>query len=280
MPAWGTWRSASIAGLAVVAALLVTGCGGDDDAPSKRRSVDVKAPDALVTDGVLTFCSDVAYPPMEFEGEDGIPTGADMEISERLAKLMKLDHRVVNMPFDDVLPALEAGKCDAVISSLTNTKERREQVAFVDYLRFGLSIMVPTANEYDIDGIADLDGRTVAVQAGTTSDDLLKERAASEREGPRIRGFAKDTDATAAVKDGTADAYLGDSPVVAYHIGEEALTYAFAGDPIDPEPIGIAVRKDDRAMRDAIQSGIDAMYEDGSMAKILKRWKLEDFAID
>lgn len=270
-----------LAGVVVVVAMLAAGCGGDDDASTKQsKVVDLDAPKTLVSDGTLTFCSDIGYPPMEFAGDDGVPQGADIEIGTRLAKLMDVKVLFVPTPFDDVLTDLDAKKCDAVISSLTNTAERRKEVDFVDYLRFGQSIMVPTANAHDIDGLDALDGLRVAVQAGTTSEDLLRGRAADRDDPPVVRPFAKDTDATAAVKAGTADAYLGDSPVVAYHIGQEALTYAFAGDPIDPEPIGIAVRRDDDELRSVLDRGIDAMYADGSMEKILTHWKLDDFTLE
>jgi polar amino acid transport system substrate-binding protein len=284
MRTWGKQRAASrgvvlalVVGVALVAA---AGCGGDDETSSKPKEVRLTAPETLVKADTLTFCSDIGYPPMEFEGEDGAPTGADIEIAGRLAELMDVEVAFRPTPFDDVLTALDDEACDAVISSLTNTAERREQVAFVDYLRFGQSLMVPTANDHDIDGLDDLDGLRVAVQSGTTSEDLLKERVAEGDDPPVVRPFAKDTDATAAVKAGTADAYLGDSPVVAYHIGQEALTYAFAGDPIDPEPIGIAVRLDDDELREQLERGIDGMYADGSMERILARWKLEDFTIE
>ena len=269
-----------IASVVVLAALFASGCGGDDTSDATSKDVSLSAPASLVTAGTLTFCSDIGYPPMEFEGKGGVPQGADIEIGQRLAELMDVKALFAPTPFDDVLTALDAKKCDAVISSLTNTEERRAQVDFVDYLRFGQSLMVPTANARDIDGLDDLDGLRVAVQSGTTSEDLLKERAAERDDPPVVSPFAKDTDATAAVKDGTADAYLGDSPVVAYHIGQEALTYAFAGDPIDPEPIGIAVRRGDEAVHDELAKGIDAMYADGSMEKILERWKLDDFTLE
>ncbi|MCW2949470.1 MAG: putative polar amino acid transporter, substrate-binding protein, partial [Thermoleophilia bacterium] len=78
---------------------------------------------------------------------------------------------------------------------------------------------------------------------------------------------------------GEVDAYYGDSPTAAYYIGQDALTYSFAGPPINPEPIGIAVRHDDKQLARQLQRGVDAMYADGSMHKILRKWKLSDFAL-
>ncbi|MCZ4496782.1 MAG: binding-protein-dependent transport system, secreted component [Thermoleophilia bacterium] len=259
--------------------MAIAGCGGDDTAPVAKRVVQLQAPATLVADDALTFCSDIGYPPMEFD-DGGRPAGADIEIGQRLAKLMDVSAAFVNTPFDDVLTDLDDGACDAVISSLTNTAERRELVHFVNYLEVGQSLMVETSNPSDIEGLDDLGGKRVAVQAGTTNEEFLRGHAKDvDGTPPVITPFAKDTDATAALKTGRVDAYFGDSPVVAYHIGQEALTYAFAGDAINSEPIGIAVRHDDTKLRAELQRGIEAMYDDGSMDRILRRWKLDDFAI-
>lgn len=262
----------------IALAALVAGCGGDSEqAAHAARAVHLTAPDTLVRAGELTFCSDVGYPPMEFE-LDGKPAGADIDIAARLAKLMSVELKIVPTPFDDVLKGVRTRKCDAAISAITNTEERRTLVSFVDYLQMGQSVMVPTSNPHDVHGLEDLGGRRVAVQTGTVNEEFLRKHAANAKPEPIIRAFERDTDATEALAAGTVDAYFGDSPVVAYHIGQEALTYAFAGDPVNPEPIGIAVRRDDPVLQREIQQGIDAMYEDGSMRKIQRRWKLEDFS--
>jgi polar amino acid transport system substrate-binding protein len=263
----------------VVAALAFAGCGDTGDVAPTRSAVKLTAPAALVHPGALTFCSDIGYPPMEFD-DAGTPNGADIAIGRRLGRLMGVKVRFAGTPFDDIIPAVRANTCDAAISSLTNTAERAQLVNFVDYLEVGQSLMVQTSNPHGIKRLDDLAGMRVAVQAGTTNEDFLRQRAKGDEDPPVIRAFEKDTDATEALKRGDVDAYFGDSPVVAYHIGREALTYAFAGKPINPEPIGIAVAPDAHELHAELQRGIDAMYADGSMAKILARWKLDDFALD
>lgn len=267
-----------IAMLAACAAALAA-CDSPERSAEPAAPVQLDAPSGLVQEGTLTLCSDIAYPPMEFMDDAGEPAGADIEIAERLAEMMDVDATFVNTAFDDVLTKVSDGECDAAISSITNTEERREVVAFVNYLSVGQSLMVSTANPKDIESLDDLSGAKVAVQAGTVSEEFLREHARTTSPPPAIVTFAKDTDATAALADGRADAYLGDSPVVAYHIGQEALTYAFAGDPINAEPLGIAVARDAEQLHEELEQGIAGMYDDGSMQRILRRWKLEDFAL-
>lgn len=272
-------RFAAVAVVAVCA-LTAAACGSGDrsDTASRPKPVRLVAPSSLVAPGTLTFCSDIGYPPMEFH-EGTRDVGADIEIGARLAKLMHAKVRFVDVPFDDVLDAVRDRRCDAAISAITDTPERRTSFHFVRYLEFGQSLMVQTANPRNIEDVEDLAGADVAVQAGTTNEEYLRALAPKLDSPPHVTAFQDDTAATAALAKGDVDAYIGDSPAVAYHIGQEALTYAFAGDPIDAQPIGIAVRPTDHDLRLQLARGIDAMYEDGSMRRILKRWKLDDFAL-
>ena len=272
-------QSPSMLATCFVLALALTGCGDvSSDGASAKATVKLTAPPNLVHARTLTLCSDIGYPPMEFD-DHGRPTGADIEIGTHLAHLMGVKVQFEGTPFDDIIPAVRAHKCDAAISSLTRTKERSKLVAFVDYLKVGQSLMVQTSNPTNIETLDDLAGKRVSVQDGTTNEDFLRTRSFGSDGSPTIRAFAKDTDATEALKRGEVDAYFGDSPVVAYHIGQEALTYAFAGKPIHPEPIGIALDHRSHSLKSELQRGIDAMYADGSMAKILRKWKLDDFAL-
>ncbi|MCW2974159.1 MAG: basic amino acid transporter substrate-binding protein [Thermoleophilia bacterium] len=277
------WTSVATAVTALLTVgLLAAGCGSSDDDGAAKASPKLVAPPALAKRGTLVFCSDIGYPPLEFEGDDGAPAGADIEIGRALAKRMQLKAEFRQTGFDGILASLTKGDCDAVISAMTNNAERRKDAAFVDYLDVGQSLLVPTANEYDIAGLDDIEGRTIAVQQGTTNEQFLRDRiqAGDWKQAPTIKTFADDADAAGALATGTADAYFGDSPTAAYYIGEDALTYAFAGKPINAEPIGIAVDKSDHVLHKQLQAGIDAMYDDGAMSTILKRWKLDDFALD
>lgn len=278
-------------GFAVLCGVLAAGCGGGSDKDSDgskgaaaTKQVKLKAPAAVAKRGELRFCSDMSYPPEEFI-EDGKPAGSDIEIAQALAKRMGVKATFRDTGFDDILTDLVAGKCDAVISGMTDNAERRKLVHFIDYLRVGQSLMVPTANPHDIMDISDLAGRTVAVQAETTNEQYLRDQAKNgdrwgDEGAPKIVTFAKDTDAAKALKNRKADAYFGDSPVVAYYIGEEALTYAFAGKPVNAEPLGIAVAPDQAELEAQLDAGIDAMYGDGTLRTILAKWKLDGFALE
>src|SRR5262249_11754616 len=91
--------------------------------------------------GKLVFCTDPGFPPME-SLQGGKPVGADIDIGRAAASLMGVKAEWRNVGFDGIIAALVAKKCDAVITGMTDTAERRNEVDFTDYLNVGMSLMV------------------------------------------------------------------------------------------------------------------------------------------
>ncbi len=92
-----------------------------------------------------------------------------------------------------------------------------------------------------------------------------------------IKTFPKDTDAFAALKANRVDAYFADAPPVAYYAKTDT-SVVVAGHPINPFPIGIAVRKGD-PLRGATQKAINQLYASGAMKKIVARWGMTNAVV-
>jgi ABC-type amino acid transport substrate-binding protein len=125
-----------------------------------------------ISGGTLKFCSDTTYPPME-SIENGKAVGADIDIGNAILKLWGKKAEFATTGFDVLIPALQANKCDAIISALSDTPERAKEVDFSDYVSVGTLIMVKKGNSSGITDLASLTGKTVAVQAATTQKDML-----------------------------------------------------------------------------------------------------------
>jgi polar amino acid transport system substrate-binding protein len=166
--------------------------------------------------------------------------------------------------------------CDAIISGMNDTAQRRKQVDFVDYLKVGQSIMVKNGNPQHITKLSDLAGKSISVESGTTNRDFLaKQSSKLQKEGKKpisIKTFPKDTDAAAALKAGKVDAYFGDSPVVVFYVSKDK-SFAVGGTPINPIPIGIAIRKHD-PLKAKVQNAINTLYKNGTMKKIVAKWSM------
>ena len=252
--------------LAAAAAVTVTAAG-------------LAAPARAAT-GTLTFCTDATYPPEEFfQGTKLV--GYDIDIGTEVARRLGMTAKFQNTGFDGIIAALLAKKCDAIISGMNDTAARRQQIAFVDYISVGQSLMVTKGNPKQIKVLSDLSGKTVSVEVGTTNKTFLDSTSAALRKKGKpainVVTFPKDTDAANALKTGRVDAYFGDSPVVAYYIARDS-SFAFAGSPVNPIPVGIGMRKGD-ALIPKVKRQVAAMYASGTMKKILAKWKMSAFGL-
>jgi polar amino acid transport system substrate-binding protein len=269
--------------LVFLLALVAAGCGGSSsksNAPTTTASAAaITAPAAISSAGKLVFCSDITYPPEEsYKAGTTTPEGSDIDIGNDIARRMGVKAQFDNTGFDGIIAALLAKKCDAIISGMNDTPERRKQVAFVDYLKVGQSFMVKSGNPEHITSIASLAGKAASVETGTTNKDYLdaqsKQLKSQGKKGIKVVSFPKDTDAANALKTGKVDAYFGDAPVAAYYIEKDPSSFAVGGTPVNPIPIGIAILKSDTELQTAVKQAVDAMYADGGMQQILVRWKL------
>jgi polar amino acid transport system substrate-binding protein len=281
-----------IAGLVAVTALAVGACTGGatpspstaappsaapaSAVPSASAGPSIAVPAAITAAGKLVWCVDVSYPPEESYKPDGTtPEGSDIDIATEIGKRFGVTTQIDNTGFDGIIPALLAKKCDLIISGMNDTPDRQKQVDFVDYLKVGQGLLVKAGNPKGIKTLDDLSGNAVAVQLGTTNKAALdaknKELVAAGKPKIDILTFQKDTDAFQQLNLGRVDAYSGDSPVCAYYASKNTGKFEVGGTPIDPIPIGIAIRKEDADLKTAVQAAIDAMYSDGTMKAIVDK---------
>jgi polar amino acid transport system substrate-binding protein len=233
----------------------------------------VTPPPAIKSAGQIVFCSDITYPPEEsYQGTTAV--GSDIDIGTAIAAQMGVKASFKNTTFDSIIAALNAKKCDAIISGMNDTAARRKQVNFVDYLKVGQSLMVKAGNPEHLTTLANLAGKSVSVESGTTNRDFLATESAklvkAGKKAINIRTFPKDTDAASALKAARVDAYFGDSPVAVYYATKDK-SFAVGGSPINPIPIGIAIRKND-PLTAATQKAVTALYASGTMKKIVAKW--------
>jgi polar amino acid transport system substrate-binding protein len=238
------------------------------------------------SDKSLTFCTDPSYPPAEFYqvakvGGGGSElkrqlAGADIDIATEVAKRNDKTAEFVETSFSGIIDAVEAKHCDAIISFMNDTSERRQRLDFVDYLAAGQSIMIPKAGPV-VASAADLRGKRVAVAKDTTEEAFLRSTNASSGQSIKILSFATENDAIYAVQQGAADAYFGDTPIVESAVAANS-SLVMGGELVKPTPIGIALRKGDPQVAD-LNKAVQAMYRDGAMGRILAKWKFTRYAL-
>ena len=205
----------SVLAAAALSALALSACGGGSDSASDSGM-------NLVSEGKLTVCSDIPYPPFEYE-ENGEYVGFDMDLVKEIASGMGLEASIQDVGFDGLQggTVLAAGQCDLGASAMTITEERQKNLTFSDpYYDSLQSILVPEGS--DITGIEDLAGKKVGVQQGTTGEAYARDNAADAE----IISYPSDAELFPALQAGNVDAVLQDLPVNLGHTQEGAFTIA------------------------------------------------------
>jgi polar amino acid transport system substrate-binding protein len=192
----------------------------------------------------LVVGMDLSYPPFETIDESGKPAGISVELARALADTLQRPLRIENLPFVGLIPSLQNGRIDCIISSMTDTPERRQSIAFSDpYLSTGLALLAG-ANA-DFSNSIDRQGRTLVVRQGTTGE--LWARANLKE--AKLLSVEKENSAVLEVIQGKADAFIYDQMSVWQNWKKNPVTTRAILTPLQKEYWAIGVRKDNEALR-------------------------------
>lgn len=246
--------------LPAILALVLAACGGDGG------SGDL----GLISEDVLTVCTDAPYPPMEFE-QDGEFTGFDIELMRALADEMGLSGiEVVNSGFEPITSgvAMETGQCDIAAASITITDDREENIDFTDgYFTADQSLLV--ADDSGASSLADFSGMSLAVQTGTTGEMYAQENAPDDTE---IVSFENPGDVFTALEAGNVQGVLQDIvPNADYALNNEGVSlvenYPTA------EEYGFAVEEEGaEAIVEAVNEALSTLRDNGTYDEIYNEW--------
>ena len=285
----GGQRTALLAAVTLVALLIFAACGnGDDDdttdptpdATNVSGAIDITSV-AELEDGTLTIGSDIAYAPMEFflEGTE-TAAGVDVDIATAIAALLGVEVEFINTGFDGIILSLTTEDFDIIMSSMTITDDRSEQIDFVPYLNVGTGILVPAGNPNGIESQDDLCGLTVAVQLGTIQEQFVNDLSAGCADAINVVTFDTNPLAVEDLRTGGADANLADFPAVFVDAEESDGDLEVISTQIDPEPYGIGVRKGATALFNVLEEAVATLIASGEYGQILASWSLESTALN
>jgi polar amino acid transport system substrate-binding protein len=278
----------SFAGIVVALLLLLAACGGSQNSssggtasstPSSSSKAAVPAPNDLITPGYLTVGSDTTYPPQEsIDPTTNQPVGFDIDLIKAVAQKMGLTARIQSAGFDSIIPSLDSKRFDVVISAMTITPDREQKVDFVPYFSAGESLLVQKGNPMHIKTVADLCGQPVAVENGTIEQtDLQTASANCKKAGKSAINVTVLPTQTAVIQllaTNRVVATYQDSPVTDYYLKLHAGQFDIGGSVINAAPEGIAIRKGDTSMLNAVKTAFNDVKADGTYHALIEKWGL------
>src|SRR5579864_9431404 len=242
-------------------------------------TASLTAPKDLITVGTLKVGSDTTYPPQEFiDTATGNAIGFDVDLITAMAQKLGLKAKVVTANFDTILDDLSAKRYDVVISAISINSDRLKKADFVPYFQSGESLIVQKGNPQNIKCVPNLCGLKVGVQSGTVElDDLNAGNKACTAAGKPAINLTVLKDQTAVIQllvNKRVDATYQDSPVTDYYLKQNPGQFEIGGTVVNTVPEGIAVRKGDTSMFNAMLAAFRALQADGTYDQLFAKWQL------
>ncbi len=243
--------------------LALPGCAKKETGPDGKTL-------KLVAAGEATFA------PFEFTDDKGNLKGFDVDFIKAVAKAAGFEVEYKNLDWNSLIPSLQTEEVDLVVSGMTITDERVLEVAFSDpYFTSGQAWAVQEGSS--IKAIADLAGKTVAVQISTTGDFAAQKLDAAfkeeEKPGLTIKRLENAADVFNELKTGGCDAVISDLPVIQEYLKNHPDDKVLIPEPaFTVEYYGIAMRKQDKDIHEMVNKGLATIKANGKYDEIYEKY--------
>jgi polar amino acid transport system substrate-binding protein len=228
--------------------------------------------DRIMAKKELTVGTAASMPPLNMTTKGGEIIGMEMDLARSFANAMDVKLTLSRMHFNELLPALEKGKIDMILSGMTMTPQRNLKVAFVGpYFASGKSILTKKKNVESVDELSKMNqpDKVLVALKGSTSQMFV------EKLIPKAKLVLADNydQAVASVRSDMAVAMVADYPicVVSVHRYPDA-GFITLGKPISYEPIGVALPANDPLLVNWVQNSLNFLEKSGELEGLMSRW--------
>jgi polar amino acid transport system substrate-binding protein len=249
---------------AFAAAMVVAACGDDDDGDDGETTAGGEDL-GLIQEGVLSVGTDTPFPPFEI-GQPPNISGYDIDVMNAIAEELGVTAEYTDTGFGTIFRDTANGQYDTAAAASTILKSREKTVDFTDpYYEAEQALLVP--EDSDIASVDDLAGLIIGTQDGTTGEIYANE----ETDAEEVRGYPEGPNAVSALITGQVDAVIIDLPVAVDAIEKQGgveIVEEIATD----ELYGFAVAPQNDALREAMNSALTTLKEDGTIADLYEQY--------
>ncbi|MFH8492839.1 ABC transporter substrate-binding protein [Streptomyces coeruleorubidus] len=306
-------RRTTAAALGLAGALLLAACANPTDggttevaaksgdktkiniSPDQNRvttgkvdSIASEVPEKIRKRGTLELvASSGSAAPLTFYATDNKTViGVEPDIAHLVADVLGLKAHINTVSWENIFVGLDSAKYDAGFSNITVTEERKEKYDFATYREDNLAFEAKKGSGLKVTGPKDVAGKTVAVGSGTNQEKLLIEWSAENKKAGRkpvdIKYYQNDSDTYLALQSARIDLYLGPNPTAAYHAattGKTEVVGTYSGAGARLQGLIAATTKKDSGLAKPLADALNHVIDNGTYAKVLKRWGLSDEAV-
>lgn len=248
-----------------------TEASSNETAAEETKAAD-EAGEAVDEDGKLTVGFDQDFPPMGFVGDDGEYTGFDLELAKEVAARLNMEFVPQPIAWDAKDMELNSGTIDCIWNGFTMNGREDDYTWSEPYMDNSQVFVV--AADSGISKLADLAGKVVEVQADSSAEAALKEDADLSASFGTLQTTPDYNTAFMDLEMGAVDAIAMDVIVAGYQMEQRAEgdKYVILEETLASEEYGVGFKKGNEALRDAVQSTLEKMAADGTLAEISDKW--------
>lgn len=244
-----------------VSAMVITGCG------SKNKT----GIEGIKDRGKMIVGLDDSFPPMGFRDENNEIVGFDIDLAREVADVIGVDVEFKPVVWETIGMSLNNNDIDMIWNGCTITDARKKEMDFSTPYLNNKQILV-VAPDSPIKGKADLAGKTIAIQLGSSSQEALEKDTEVMASLKEVRKFENNVDALMDLKVGRVDAVIVDLVVGRYYISKHPEDYVVLDDSFQDEFYGIGMRKEDSTFVTEVNNALKQLNEDGTAAKVSEKW--------
>ncbi|WP_375706034.1 transporter substrate-binding domain-containing protein [Bartonella sp. AA2SXKL] len=221
----------------------------------------------------LKIASDASYPPFSYIDSNNKLQGFDIDISYALCKKMNVECTIVTQDFEGMIPGLLAKKYDAIVSSLSPTKERLQKIDFTDpYYNTALAVIVTKNSEIQEISTQAFRGKNLGVQSNTTQAAYAEDHYASE--GVNIKLYPTATEVNRDLLSHRLDIIIFDKLKALNWLENEGKDCCLLLGTLEETnfPIAIALRQNNNDLKNSFNKAIEEIRADGTYEKIMRKY--------
>ena len=218
-----------------------------------------------VQKGKLVMVTNAEFPPYEFHDQNAI-VGIDVEIAGAIAEQLGLELEIEDIAFDSIIPEIVSGKADIGAAGMTVTEDRKQNVDFSDTYAHATQVII-VKEDSEIAGVADLEGKIMGVQQGTTGDIYVSGDYGDEA----VERYAKGMEAVQALAQGKVDAVVIDGEPAKQYI-KEVAGLKIIDESYTDEDYAIAIKKGNTAMVEAVNKALAELKSEGKLDEIVAKY--------
>ncbi|MDF2544316.1 MAG: hypothetical protein K0S47_4034 [Herbinix sp.] len=252
--------------------LTMAACGKKDGEDNSLQYIKDK--------GTLVMGLDDSFPPMGFRDDADNIVGFDIDLAKAVCEKLGVELETQPIEWEAKEQELNTKNIDCIWNGFSVTPERLENLTMTKpYMENNISLVV--TNSSDIVTFADMAGKNLAVQSGSSAEEALNDEANKDFKDSigNVNGFGDYVTALMDLETGNSDAVLMDSVVANYMITDLGKDFKVLDETLVADEYAIGFRKGENALSDAVWNALKELKEDGTIAKISTEWFGSDITI-